>query len=45
MPNALQAAGNRHAEVVAAVTGTAKINFIITRLARFEFNVRRIIAA
>ncbi|MGA9351829.1 MAG: TrkA family potassium uptake protein [Anaerolineae bacterium] len=43
-PNVLEAAGIRRADVVAAVTGADEINLVVTSLARFEFNVPRIIA-
>jgi trk system potassium uptake protein len=43
-PNVLENAGIRDADVVAAVTRTDETNLVITSLARFEFNVRRIIA-
>ena len=43
-PDVLEGAGIRDADVVAAVTRTDETNLVITSLARFEFNVRRIIA-
>jgi len=43
-PNVLEAAGTRRTDVVAAVTGADETNLVITSLARFEFNVPRIIA-
>lgn len=43
-PAVLEAAGVERAQVLAAVTGEDEANLVITTLARFEFNVRRIIA-
>jgi trk system potassium uptake protein TrkA len=43
-PIVLEAAGIRQAQVLAAVTGEDETNLVITTLARFEFNVPRIIA-
>lgn len=43
-PTALEAAGIDKALVLAAVTGSDETNLVITSLARFEFNVPRIIA-
>jgi trk system potassium uptake protein len=43
-PNLLEAAGLRDAHVLAAVTGEDEANLVITTLARFEFNVKRVIA-
>jgi trk system potassium uptake protein TrkA len=43
-PNVLETAGIRQAQVVAAVTGADETNLVITSLARFEFNIPRIIA-
>jgi trk system potassium uptake protein TrkA len=43
-PAALEAAGIRQAQVVAAVTGTDETNLVVTSLARFEFHVPRTIA-
>jgi trk system potassium uptake protein TrkA len=43
-PATLEAAGVRHAHVVAAVTGTDETNLVVTSLARFEFDVPRTIA-
>jgi trk system potassium uptake protein TrkA len=40
----LLAAGIRHANVVAAVTGADETNLVVTSLARFEFHVPRTIA-
>ena len=42
-PNDLEAAGIRQTNVVAAVTGDDEVNLVITTLARFEFNVPRVI--
>ncbi len=42
-PNVLEAAGIRNANVVAAVTGADETNLVVSSLARFEFNVARII--
>ncbi len=42
-PGDLEAAGIRQTNVVAAVTGDDEINLVITSLARFEFNVPRVI--
>lgn len=42
-PNVLEAAGIRQADVLAAVTGADEVNLVATSLARFEFNVPRII--
>jgi trk system potassium uptake protein TrkA len=42
-PNVLEAAGIRHANVVAAVTGADETNLVVTSLARFEFGVPRVI--
>jgi trk system potassium uptake protein TrkA len=42
-PNVLESAGIRTANVVAAVSGLDEINLVVTTLARFEFNVPRII--
>lgn len=41
--NVLEAAGIRQANVLAAVTGADEVNLVATSLARFEFNVPRII--
>jgi trk system potassium uptake protein TrkA len=41
--NDLEAAGIRQTNVVAAVTGDDEINLVTTSLARFEFNVPRVI--
>jgi trk system potassium uptake protein TrkA len=43
-PGVLESAGIRHADVVAAVTGTDETNLVVTSLARFEFQVPRTIA-
>ncbi len=43
-PSVLEAAGILEAHVLAAVTGSDETNLVITSLARFEFNVPRIIA-
>ena len=43
-PAVLEAAGILSAQVLAAVTGEDEANLVITTLARFEFNVPRIIA-
>jgi trk system potassium uptake protein len=43
-PSILEAAGIQKAQVLAAVTGDDEDNLVITTLARFEFNVPRIIA-
>ena len=43
-PSTLEKAGIEEAQVLAAVTGTDETNLVITTLARFEFNVPRIIA-
>jgi trk system potassium uptake protein TrkA len=43
-PNVLEAAGTRKAQVVAAVTGADETNLVVTSLARFEFEVPRVIA-
>jgi len=43
-PNVLEAAGIRQAQVLAAVTGNDETNLVAASLARFEFNVPRIIA-
>lgn len=43
-PAVLEAAGIRGAHVVAAVTGQDETNLVVTNLARFEFNVPRVIA-
>ncbi len=42
-PSVLEQAGIKTAHVVAAVTGSDETNLVITSLARFEFNVPRII--
>ena len=43
-PNCLEAADIQHANVLAAVTGDDDANLVITTLARFEFDVPRVIA-
>ena len=43
-PAVLEAAGIGQANVLAAVTGEDEANLVITTLARFEFNVPRVIA-
>jgi trk system potassium uptake protein len=43
-PAALEAAGARHVDVVAAVTATDEANLVITCLARFHFGVPRTVA-
>jgi trk system potassium uptake protein len=43
-PQTLEAAGLLKANVLAAVTGSDETNLVITTLARFEFNVPRVIA-
>ena len=43
-PAVLESAGIRTMQVIAAVTGSDETNLVITSLARFEFNVPRIIA-
>jgi trk system potassium uptake protein TrkA len=43
-PSVLEAAGIARAQVLAAVTGEDETNLVVTSLARFEFNVPRVIA-
>lgn len=43
-PSVLDAAGIERADVLAAVTGDDEANLVVSSLARFEFNVPRIIA-
>ncbi len=43
-PSVLEAAGVRTANVLAAVTSEDEVNLVIASLARFEFNVPRVIA-
>lgn len=43
-PQILEQAGIQSANVLAAVTGSDETNLVITSLARFEFNVPRVIA-
>jgi trk system potassium uptake protein TrkA len=42
-PLVLERTGVRHADVVAAVTGTDETNLVVASLARFEFHVPRVI--
>jgi trk system potassium uptake protein TrkA len=42
-PSILEAAGIAHADVLAAVTGEDETNLVVTTLARFEYNVPRVI--
>jgi trk system potassium uptake protein TrkA len=42
-PSVLEAAGIGHANVLAAVTGDDETNLVVTTLARFEYNVPRVI--
>jgi trk system potassium uptake protein TrkA len=42
-PSVLEAAGVSHADVLAAVTGDDETNLVVTTLARFEYNVPRVI--
>ena len=42
-PAVLEAAGIIHADVLAAVTGEDETNLVVTTLARFEYNVPRVI--
>jgi trk system potassium uptake protein TrkA len=44
LPSVLEAAGITEANVVAAVTGEDEANLVVCTLARFEYNVPRIIA-
>jgi trk system potassium uptake protein len=44
LPSVLEAAGIAEANVVAAVTGEDEANLVVCTLARFEYNVSRIIA-
>jgi trk system potassium uptake protein len=44
LPSILEAAGIAEANVVAAVTGEDEANLVVCTLARFEYNVSRIIA-
>ena len=44
LPSVLEAAGISEANVVAAVTGEDEANLVVCTLARFEYNVPRIIA-
>ena len=43
-PSVLEKAGIQKTQVLAAVTGSDETNLVITSLARFEFNVKRVIA-
>jgi trk system potassium uptake protein TrkA len=43
-PDVLEATGIKEANVLAAVTGEDEANLVICTLARFEFNVQRVIA-
>jgi trk system potassium uptake protein TrkA len=43
-PTILEKAGIHKAQVLAAVTGSDETNLVVTSLARFEFNVPRVIA-
>jgi len=43
-PAVLEKAGIQKAQVLAAVTGSDETNLVVTSLARFEFNVKRVIA-
>jgi len=43
-PKVLEAAGIRNMDVLAAVTGADESNLVIATLARFEFNVPRVVA-
>jgi trk system potassium uptake protein TrkA len=43
-PTTLEKAGIQKAQVLAAVTGSDETNLVITTLAKFEFNVPRVIA-
>jgi len=43
-PNVLEAAGIQSADVLAAVTGDDEVNLVICSLAKFEFNVPRVIS-
>ncbi len=43
-PTSLEQAGIKKANVLAAVTGSDETNLVVTSLARFEFNVPRVIA-
>jgi len=43
-PTVLEKAGIQNAQVLAAVTGVDETNLVVTSLARFEFNVPRVIA-
>ncbi|HAH77913.1 MAG TPA: potassium transporter TrkA [Ruminococcaceae bacterium] len=43
-PKTLEAAGVRHTDVVAAVTGLDETNLVISTLAKLEYGVRRVVA-
>ena len=43
-PMVLESAGIHNVNVVAAVTGSDEVNLVVTSIARFEFNVPRVIA-
>ena len=43
-PNVLEAAGILQADVVAAVTGADETNLVVSTIAKFEFDVSRVIA-
>ncbi len=43
-PSVLEAAGIHKAQVLAAVTGSDETNLVVTSMARFEFNIPRVIA-
>ena len=43
-PKTLESAGLRHADVVAAVTGSDETNLVIATLAKLEYGVRRVVA-
>jgi len=43
-PNILEACGIGDADVVAAVSGTDEVNLVVSTIAKFEFNVPRVIA-
>lgn len=42
-PKVLEAAGIRHADVVAAVTGADETNLVVATLAKLEYGVRRVV--
>ncbi|MCI1956081.1 MAG: NAD-binding protein [Oscillospiraceae bacterium] len=43
-PKTLESAGARHADVVAAVTGSDETNLVVATLAKLEYGVRRVVA-